>query len=371
MGNSLGKLFKISTFGESHGKALGVIIDGCPAGLTITAEEIQQQLDRRKPGQSKITTDRAEVDHVQILSGIFEDTTLGTSIGLMISNRDAKSNAYLNIKDLYRPGHADLTYDARYGLRDWRGGGRASARETAARVAAGAIAGKMIHELTGMQTLAWVEKIHSIQADIDNKSVTADAIEKNIVRCPDTVAAEKMISAITEAKNQGNSLGGIIRFKVDQCPAGLGAPVFDKLTADIAKACMSIPATRSITFGLGEKAAELTGLEHNDPLFMNENHQIESSDNRAGGILGGISNGETIYGTISFKPTATIMHEQKTVTCNFQETTFKASGRHDPCVLPRAVPIVEAMLNLVLADHLLRYSVANMSRLKRIFHYNK
>jgi len=368
MGNSLGKLFKISTFGESHGKGLGVIIDGCPAGLKISAEEIQQQLDRRKPGQSKITTDRAEVDQVQILSGIFDNTTLGTSIGLMIFNKDAKSTAYLNIKDLYRPGHADLTYDARYGFRDWRGGGRASARETAARVAAGAIAGKMNHELTGMQTLAWVEQVHTIKADIDHQTITPEEIEKNIVRCPDSQAAEKMITAITDAKKQGNSLGGIIRFKVDQCPPGLGAPVFDKLTADIAKACMSIPATRSISFGLGEKAAELTGLEHNDPLFLKNNQKIESLDNRAGGILGGISNGESLYGTISFKPTATIMHEQKTVTCNFQETTFKASGRHDPCVLPRAVPIVEAMLNLVLADHLLRYSVAKMSRLKRIFH---
>ncbi len=367
MGNSFGRLFRVTTFGESHGKALGVVIDGCPAGLKITAEEIQHQLDRRKPGQSKITTNRAESDQVQILSGILDGTTLGTSIGLLIFNKDAKSSAYDDLKDLYRPGHADFTYDARYSLRDWRGGGRASARETAARVAAGAIAAKMLNELVGLRTIAWVEQVHNIKADSDLQAVTAEDIEKNIVRCPDKETAEKITAAIMKAKEMGDSLGGKIRFRVDHCPAGLGAPVFDKLTAELAKACMSIPATRSISFGLGEQAAEMMGYEHNDSFILKGNKKIGTETNNAGGILGGISNGEQIYGTVSFKPTATIRREQKTVTCNLEEVDFQAQGRHDPCVLPRAVPIVEAMLNIVIADHLLQFSVATIERLKKIF----
>ncbi|PCI24724.1 MAG: chorismate synthase [SAR324 cluster bacterium] len=367
MGNSFGKFFNISTFGESHGQALGVIIDGCPAGLKISQEEIQYELDRRKPGQSKITTARAESDKVQILSGIYEGVTLGTAIGLMIPNADARSGAYSDLKDLYRPGHADYTYEARYGVRDYRGGGRASNRETAARVAAGAVAKVLLKELLGLETLAWVEQIHTIKGKVNREQVTIEQIESNIVRCPDQEAAEKMVTAIMQAKRQGNSIGGIIKFAVNGCPAGLGAPVFDKLTAELAKAMMSIPATRSVSFGLGEKASEMTGLEHNDPFVMKGDNLVGTETNNAGGILGGISNGEQIYGSLSFKPTATISSEQRTVSTEGQNVLLKARGRHDPCVLPRAVPIVEAMINLVLVDHLLQYSVASVDRLKRIF----
>ncbi len=366
MGNTFGNLFRVTTFGESHGKALGVVVDGCPAGLEIATEEIQFELNRRKPGQSKITTNRSEADRVQLLSGIFQGVSLGTSIGMMILNADAKSSAYNDLKELYRPGHADYTYDARYGVRDWRGGGRASARETSARVAAGTVAKIMLRELLGLETLAWVEQIYDVKATIDLEDVVSDRIDGNLVRCPDEQAAKKMIAAISEAKKQGNSLGGKIRFRIDRCPAGFGAPVFDKLTADLAKACMSIPATRSVGFGLGEKAVEMTGYEHNDP-FVVDGNRIGTETNKAGGVLGGISSGEQIYGEIVFKPTPTIQREQKTVSKDRRETSFKARGRHDPCVLPRAVPIVEAMLNLVLADHLLQYSIATMDRLQKIF----
>lgn len=367
MGSIFGRVFQVSTFGESHGKAVGVIVEGCPSGLEISSEEIQQQMDRRKPGQSKITTHRLESDEVWILSGIFEGKTLGTSIGLLINNKDARSDAYDNMKDLFRPGHADYTYYARYDHRDWRGGGRASARETAARVAAGAIAGKFLKEAGGIESLAWVEEIHHHKADVDRERVTPEQVEANIVRCPDASAADQMIASIEAAKNQGDSLGGKIGFRVTNCPPGLGAPVFDKLTADIAKALISIPASRSVGFGLAEKAVELTGREHNDPFIINEKGDIRTDGNNAGGVLGGISNGEMIWGTVTFKPTATILQEQQTVSLNKDEVTFTAKGRHDPCVLPRAVPIVEAMLNLVLADHLLQYATATMKRIKTIF----
>lgn len=367
MGSIFGTLFRVSTFGESHGKGLGVVIDGCPAGVSIEVEEIQEQLDRRKPGQSKITTSRGEDDRVEILSGIYEGKTLGTSIALVIYNKDARSSSYNNLRELYRPGHADYTYDARYGFRDWRGGGRASNRETAARVAAGVVAAKMLDELCGIQTLAWVEQVQSVSAEIDLSRIRSEDIEKNIVRCPDDKAAAEIEHLILSAKAQGNSLGGRLRFRVDNCPAGLGDPVFDKLTADIAKACMSIPATRSISFGVGEKAVRMTGKEHNDIFVLDEDGEIHTKTNRSGGILGGISNGQQIYGDIVFKPVATIGIDQDTVTQDKIETVFKAGGRHDPCVLPRAVPNVEAMISLVLADHLLRYSVASMERLKKIF----
>ncbi len=367
MGNVFGSIFRISTFGESHGKALGVVIDGCPAGLEIAESIIQKQLDRRKPGQSKITTNRSESDSVQILSGVFEGKTTGTPICLTVFNKDAKSVAYNNMKELYRPGHADYTYDVRYLHRDWRGGGRASARETAARVAAGAVAGQLLKKLTGAQSLAWVEQIHKYKAEIDLTQVTFEQVESNMVRCPDKTIADKMIDAISEAKKKGNSLGGKIRFRITNCPAGFGSPVFDKLTADLAKAIMSIPATRSVSFGLGEEAMELTGEEHNDPFCIVDGKTIGTTTNKAGGMLGGISNGQDIYGTVIFKPTATILINQQTVTRDKQETEFKAKGRHDPCVLPRAVPIVESMLNLVLADHLLRFSIASIERLEKIF----
>lgn len=367
MGNTFGKMFNVTTYGESHGAAIGAIVDGCPAGLEIEENDIQIQLDRRKPGQSKITTNRTESDTVQILSGIYEGKTLGTPIGLMIKNDDARSGAYKNMQDLYRPSHADYTYDARYEYRDWRGGGRASARETAARVAAGAIAKSLLLEISNTQTLTWVEQIHTIRAEIDQDKVDFDTVESTIVRCPDLEAAGKMIEAITEAKTKGNSLGGKIRFRVNNCPVGLGAPVFDKLTADLAKAIMSIPATRSVSFGMGEGAIELTGKEHNDPFCINPDGSIGTKSNRAGGVLGGISSGQPIYGTVTFKPTATILTTQSTVNREKQEVEFKAKGRHDPCVLPRAVPIVEAMINLVLADHLLQFATASIGRLKRVF----
>ncbi|MGK0289691.1 MAG: chorismate synthase [bacterium] len=367
MGNSFGTLFRITTFGESHGAGVGVTIDGCPAGIPISIEEIQAELDRRRPGQSKITTQRKESDQVQILSGIFNGVTIGTSIGLFVPNTDAKSSSYDHLKDLYRPSHADYTYEARYGVRDWRGGGRSSNRESIGRVAAGAIAKKFLKELVGIETLAWVEQIHVISSNIDLKSVTLDEIERNPVRCPDQIAAEKMLQAVVDAKRNGDSLGGLIRFRVNNCPAGLGAPVFDKLTAELAKGLMSIPATRSVDFGIGRESIEMTGWEHNDPIIADDAGNIYTETNNAGGILGGISNGEQIYGTVSFKPTATINREQPTVTTDHINTLLKAKGRHDPCVLPRAVPNVEAMVNLVLADHLLRYSVATLDRLKCLF----
>lgn len=367
MGNSFGTLFKITTYGESHGKSVGVIIDGCPAGLNITTEEIQFELDRRRPGQSKITTQRKEKDQVEIQSGIYEDTTLGTSIGLIVQNEDHRSSAYDEMKDLFRPSHADYTYEARYGLRDWRGGGRASNRETIGRVAAGAVAKKFLKEVAGIETLSWVEQIYDIESEVNSDTVTLDQIEANDVRCPDQQAAEKMVEAIHKARKNGDSIGGRIRFLVRNCPAGFGAPVFDKLTAEIAKGLMSIPATRSIDFGMGRESINLTGWEHNDPISSDAQKEVFTTTNKAGGIVGGISNGEHITGTLTFKPTATINREQDTITREGEKVKLKAKGRHDPCVLPRAVPNVESMLNLILADHLLRYSVASMDRIKKIF----
>lgn len=371
MSNTFGNLFRVTTFGESHGPGLGVVIDGCPAGLKISIDDIQLELNRRKPGQSKITTGRSETDRVQILSGIFEGISLGTPIAMIIMNSDADSPAYDNLKDLYRPGHADFTYEMRYGVRDWRGGGRASARETVARVASGAIAQIMLKELAGLETLAWVDQIHNLKADINLQDVTKNEVEKNMVRCPDQRTAGEMITAISEAKARGDSLGGKIGFRIDNCPAGLGAPVFDKLTAELARACMSIPASRTVSFGLGSKVLEMTGYEHNDRFVIKNGKRIGTETNNAGGLLGGISNGEQIYGTVVFKPVATIGRRQKTISTSFKEIEFQAGGRHDPCVLPRAVPIVEAMINLVMADHILQYSIATIDRLKKIFNHDK
>jgi len=363
MNNSFGQNFRITTFGESHGTGLGVVIDGCPAGLPLQTSQIQEELDLRKPGTSKITTSRKESDQVQVLSGVFEGRTLGTSIGMVIYNGDAKSGHYDDLKDLYRPGHADFTYDARFGFRDHRGGGRASNREAVGRVAAGAVAKALLQELIGTSCLSWVEQVHGIQATVDMTKVTKEMVESNDVRCPDPSVSGAMIQAILGAKSAGDSLGGQIQFMVPGLPAGLGAPVFDKLTADLAKGLMSIPASRSVSFGLGEKAGLLKGSEHNDP-FVLKNETIGTSTNRSGGVLGGMTNGEPLWGHVSFKPTATLMIDQQTVTSQHQETHFKARGRHDPCVLPRAVPNVDAMVNLVLADHLLRYSNATVDRLK-------
>jgi len=335
------------------------VIDGCPAGLEISEAEIQYELDRRRPGQSKITTQRKESDSARILSGTFEGKTTGTAISIMVENQDARPQAYDHLKDLYRPSHADYTYEAKYGIRNWMGGGRASARETIGRVAAGALAKKLLKHWNGTQTLAWVEQIHTLRADINPSTVTEEQIEQSIVRCPNPEASKAMEQRILDVRKKGDSVGGIIRAMSRSVPVGLGEPVFDKLTADLAKALMSLPATRGVEFGLGFQSVSLSGSEHNDAYVIKDG-EVRTRSNRSAGIQGGISNGEDIDLRIAFKPTATINHEQETVTRNAKSTTFQAKGRHDPCVLPRAVPMVEAMIHLVLADHYLRQ---NSSRL--------
>ena len=360
MGDSFGHLFRITTWGESHGGGVGVVIDGCPAGLAISESEIQYELDRRRPGQSKITTQRKESDTARILSGTFEGKTTGTAISIMVENQDARPQAYDHLKDLYRPSHADYTYEAKYGFRNWMGGGRASARETIGRVAAGAIAKKLLNHWHNTQTLAWVEQIHTLKADIEAASVTEEQIEQSIVRCPDPEVSKMMEERILEIRKKGDSVGGIICATSRNVPLGIGEPVFDKLTADLAKALMSLPATRGVEFGLGFQSVSMIGSEHNDAYVMKDG-EIRTRSNRSAGIQGGISNGEDIELRIAFKPTATINHEQETVTRNAESTTLQAKGRHDPCVLPRAVPMVEAMIHLVLADHYLRQQSSRLS----------
>ena len=353
MGDSFGKIFRISTWGESHGGGVGVVIDGCPAGIELSESDIQADLDRRRPGQSRITSQRKEPDRATILSGVFEGRTLGTSILIMVRNEDARPQAYEEMRDLYRPSHADFTYEQKYGLRDWRGGGRASARETVGRVAAGAIARKILTDAFGVTTVAYVAEVHDIAGEIDPTRVTAEAVEANDVRCPDPQAAERMIARIEKVRKAGDSVGGIVGAIVRGCPAGLGEPVFDKLTADLAKGLMSLPATRGVEFGIGFAATRMTGSTHNDE-FEKRDGRIRTVTNRSGGIQGGISNGEDILLRVAFKPTATINHPQRTVTRDGEPAELRAKGRHDPCVLPRAVPMVEAMINLVLLDHMLR-----------------
>ena len=357
MSNSFGNIFKISTWGESHGESIGVLIDGCPAGIPIKAEEIQQELNKRKPGQSKITTQRKESDKCEIQSGIFENKTLGTPIAILIKNQDARPEAYDKMKDLYRPSHADYSYQAKYQIRDWRGGGRASARETTARVAGGAIAKKVLSTLyPKLKILAWVDSIHQIQANIKTKDITSKLIEANAVRCPDSKTAKKMEELIQETRKEGNSVGGTIKALIRNCPLGLGEPVFDKLEASLAKAMLSIPATKGFEIGSGFEGTKMKGSQHND-LFYSENNSIKTKTNYSGGIQGGISNGEEIYFKIAFKPTATISKEQETINIEKKSIKFRGEGRHDPCVLPRAVPIVEAMTALVLCDHTLLQKV--------------
>jgi len=353
MGNSFGKLFTITTWGESHGGAVGVVIDGCPSQLEITAEEIQQELDRRRPGQSDIVTPRKETDTVHIFSGIFQGKTLGTPISLLVWNKDANSKAYDHLKDVFRPSHADYTYQKKYGIRDWQGGGRSSARETIGRVAAGAIAKKYLQQHASIDCIAYVSQIHTIQANINRDTITLTDVESNPVRCPDTKTAKKMESAIKKARQDGNSLGGIVECVIRNVPAGLGEPVFDKIKADLAKAMMSLPATMGFDIGSGFSSISMTGSEHNDPFYM-DNNTVKTSSNFSGGTQGGITNGEDIYFRVAFKPTATIFKEQQTITNFHKEQSLQAKGRHDPCVIPRAVPIVESMANLVLIDHYLR-----------------
>lgn len=353
MGDSFGTLFRITTWGESHGGGVGVVVDGCPAGVELSEQDIQHELDRRRPGQSRITTQRKEADRARILSGVFEGRTLGTAISIMVANEDARPEAYDEMRDTFRPSHADYTYEAKYGLRNWQGGGRASARETIGRVAAGAIAAKLLRTALGIRTLGYVTQIHEVRAEIDPATVSTEAIEANIVRCPQPAVAERMIARVEEARKAGDSVGGIIQVVVRGVPPGLGEPVFDKLTADLAKALMSLPATRGVEFGLGFGSVLLTGAEHNDAFEMREG-RVRTVTNRSGGVQGGITNGEDILLRVAFKPTATIAHPQFTVNREGEAVTLRGRGRHDPCVLPRAVPMVEAMVNLVLIDHLLR-----------------
>ena len=355
MGSTFGHLFRITTFGESHGGGVGVIIDGCPPRLEISAQEIQFELDRRRPGQSKITTPRKEADTCEILSGVFEGKTLGTPIAILVRNNNIRTEDYDEMARKYRPSHADATYDAKYGLRNWQGGGRSSARETIGRVAAGAIAKKILHQVAGVEVIAYVKRIKDLEAVVDSDTVTVADVEANIVRCPDDEIAHTMISLIEQTGRDGNSIGGVVECVVRNVPKGLGEPVFDKLEADLAKAVMSLPASKGFEIGSGFDGTLLTGFEHNDEFYIDENGDIRTVTNRSGGIQGGISNGENIIIRVAFKPTATIRKEQKTVTKEGEETVLAGKGRHDPCVLPRAVPMVDAMVALVLCDHLLRH----------------
>ena len=355
MSSSFGKIFRVTTFGESHGGAVGVILDGCPPRLKIDIDLIQKDLDRRRPGQSQITTPRNEEDKIEILSGLKGDITLGTPIAMIVRNKDQKPIDYNNLEQVFRPSHADGTYHLKYGIQANSGGGRASARETIGRVASGAIAKQLLKKLYRTEILSWVKRIHNIDSTINSSDISLEKIDSNIVRCPDKEIAEKMIERIKELQLQGDSCGGVIECLVRNLPSGLGMPVFDKLEADLAKAMMSLPATKGFEIGSGFAGTYLTGSEHNDPFIKSEdNSKLKTLSNNSGGIQGGISNGEIINMKIAFKPTATIKKEQKTVRSDGEEVNLQAKGRHDPCVLPRAVPMVDSMVALVLADHLLR-----------------
>jgi chorismate synthase len=354
MSSRFGQLFQIATFGESHGGGVGVVVDGCPPRLAITDAEIQRDLDRRRPGQSRLTTPRDEPDRVEILSGVFEGHTLGTPIALLVRNQDARPEAYAAMKDVFRPSHADYTTEAKYGIRNWQGGGRASARETVGRVAAGAIARKLLAVAAGVEVLAWVRRVHEVEAKLDPASVTLASVESNPVRCPDPAAAAEMAERIDAARRRGDSLGGVVECVARGVPAGLGEPVFDKLEADLARALMSLPASKGFEIGSGFQGTQMTGIEHNDPFVPGADGQPRTASNRSGGVQGGISNGEPVLVRVAFKPTATISQPQQTVDRSGAATKLEAQGRHDPCVLPRAVPMVEAMVCLVLADHWLR-----------------
>jgi len=358
-GSSFGQLFRISTFGESHGGAVGVVLDGCPPRLKLDLEAIQFDLDRRRPGQSRLVTQRNEDDHVEILSGLFEGRTLGTSIAMLVPNLDARPGAYEDMKDLFRPSHADFTTEEKYGVRNWQGGGRASARETIGRVAAAAVARQLLAKACGIEVLAWVSSVRDIEAEVDATTVTLGDVEADPTRCPDITAAAEMTEAIEAARADGNSLGGTVTCVARNVPAGLGEPVFDKLDADLAKAMMSLPATKGFEIGSGFAGTLMTGREHND-AFVPGPDGPTTETNRSGGVQGGISNGATVEFKVAFKPTATISSEQSTVDRNNKPVTLAAKGRHDPCVLPRAVPMVEAMALLVLADHWLRQQATDV-----------
>ena len=353
-GSSFGKLFKITTWGESHGRGLGVVIEGCPAGLPIKESEIQLELNRRRTGQSKITTTRKEGDQIQIMSGVFKGKTTGTPISLLVENEDVDSSKYELIKDLYRPGHADYTYDMKYGFRDYRGGGRSSARETVGRVAAGAIAKKLLAR-ERIKIIGFTRQVGKHIA----KNIDYREIENNIVRCPDNKIAEKMINSIMRARKKGDSLGGVVEVIAQGVPAGLGEPVFDRLDADLAKAVMSMPAVKGVEIGVGFQSAIMTGSECND-VFVMKNKKVMTATNNAGGILGGISNGMDIVIRLVVKPTSSINKAQDTVTQQGKKAEIRVEGRHDPCVAPRAVPIAEAMVAITLIDHLYRAKSARL-----------
>ncbi len=354
MSSSWGHSFRVHTYGESHGGGVGVIVDGCPPRLPLSVDEVQADLDRRRPGQSRLTTQRDEADEVELLSGLFEGHTLGTPIAMLVRNRDARPAAYEHLKDVYRPSHADFTTEAKYGIRNWQGGGRASARETVGRVAAGAVARKLLRTVADVEVVAWVARVHRIDADVDPATVTLSEVEADPTRCPQPDAAARMTEAIEAARRDGDSLGGIVGCVARRVPAGLGEPVFDKLEAELAKAMLSLPAAKGFDIGSGFAATRMTGTEHNDPFVPGPDGSPATATNRSGGVQGGISNGQDIVFRTAFKPTATISSAQDTVDREGQAVTLEARGRHDPCVLPRAVPMVEAMTCIVLADLWLR-----------------
>lgn len=355
MGSSFGQLFRLSTWGESHGGGVGVVVDGCPPLIPLSPADIQVDLDRRRPGQSEVTTPRNEADEAEILSGTFEGLTLGTPIAVLVRNKDHRPEAYSEMSEKFRPSHADYTYQAKYGIRNWQGGGRSSARETIGRVAAAAIAKKVIAAqfAPGLEIISYVESIGTLRARVDPDQLSRDFVESNIVRTADPGAVEPMIDLIKQVRSEGNSVGGVVACRVRGVPPGLGMPVFDRLEADLAKGMLSLPATKGFEIGSGFAGTEMTGREHNDAFRMVDG-KVRTVTNRSGGVQGGISNGEDLFFRVAFKPTATIMTEQDTVSNQFENTGLKGRGRHDACVLPRAVPMVEAMTALVLVDHFLR-----------------
>ncbi len=361
MGSSTGQLFRVSTFGESHGGGVGAVVDGCPPLLELSEADLQPDLDRRRPGQSRLVTQRDETDTVEILSGVYDGKTLGSPIALLVRNKDQNPGAYDHMKDLYRPSHADWSTEAKYGIRAVAGGGRASARETIGRVAAGAIARKLLAARCGVQVLGWVSQVHRIEASVDPSAVTLEQVEADPTRCPDREAAARMTEAIEQARRDGDSLGGVVTCVARGVPAGWGEPVFDKLEADLAKATMSLPASKGFEIGSGFGSTSMTGREHNDPFVPGPDGRPRTRTNRSGGVQGGISNGEDVLIRVAFKPTATISSPQETVDRDNNPVTLEAKGRHDPCVLPRAVPMVEAAVLLVLVDHWLRQAALSGS----------
>ena len=363
MGSDTGRLFRVTTFGESHGPALGVVIDGCPPGIKLDLDQLRADLARRRPGQSALTTPRAERDAVEVLSGLFEGMTTGAPLTLLIRNKDAKSQHYERVRDLYRPGHGDFTYQARYGIRDHRGGGRASARETAARVAAAAVARQWLSERWGVEVVGWVDQVAHLRAQVDQETVTRAEVDAHVTRCPDQESAERFEALILDAKHEGDTVGGVVGGVARGVPPGWGAPVFDKLEADLAKACLSLPACKGFEIGSGFAGVTLRGSQHNDPWLPPGDGETwpQAASNNAGGVLAGISTGAPVYIRCAFKPVSTHFKRQETVTRAGEAVTFQNEGRHDPCVLPRAVPLVEAAMLLTLADHALRTLALDLS----------